>query len=63
MADRIIVCKTEDGGTVRVNATLINDFIDQLAKESAIERLKRCGERLEGERPKAAPSRKHELAL
>lgn len=63
MADIIIVRRTENGGIVRVNATMINNFIDEMAKESAIERLKRCGEQLASERPKAAPSRKHVMVL
>ena len=63
MEDDIRIHKTENGGTVMVNVTAINEFMDTMIKESVIERLKRCGEQPKESKPKAAPSRKHEFAI
>ena len=63
MADDIRISKTENGGTVMVNVTAINDMIDSLVKESVIERLKRSCEPVKTEKPKVTQKHKPEFAL
>jgi len=63
MADDIRISKTENGGTVMVNVTAINDMIDSLVKESVIERLKRSCEPAKAEKPKTVKKQRPEFAL